>query len=368
MATIKKQLSKDNVLTFKVRYRTNGQSCSSTFGTSREAEEFVDRIERMGAVAARKSIDLPGEPRVIASGATVNECVDFYIDHRDVTRESRAYYRQWLRVHISPELGDMRINELTREDIVDWIDRANDGKRSGRTIARNFKLLHAALKGAESRGEIKSNPAFPVPRLPRTIRKKKVVFLTRGEYALFYKAMPKHYQVLVEFLVNSGLRIGEAMALTPADVNLDLGTVTVDKSWGYTSLDNVGHRTAPPKSLASERTVDVPRNVLDKLDLGGEFIFTNTRGGRVTEGALRLGAWATANRLSGLAPKRQPRIHDLRHTHASWLLDAGVSFAAVAERLGHSSVRTTADLYTHVNADSTGRILAALDQMTTPEA
>src|SRR4029077_14599120 len=94
-----------------------------------------------------------------------------------------------------------------------------------------------------------------------------MVFLTHEEFARLYSCVSEHWQPLVEFLVASGARFGEATALKPGDINLTEGTVDIRRAWRYVSGE--GHELGPPKTRRSIRTIDVADDTLAKLNLTG---------------------------------------------------------------------------------------------------
>ena len=102
------------------------------------------------------------------------------------------------------------------------------------------------------------------------------------------------------------------------------------------------------------------RDVLEKLDLWGATVFTNDIGGPINADSFRKNVWIPAMVKSGLPKHRRPGLHDLRHTHASRLIDAGIPIVAVSKRLRHSNVSITLSTYAHVAGDADERILAAL--------
>ena len=358
MAAPKKYTAKDGTETWRVRYRLQGRSCSKTFADERSAEVFGEMVDRWGIVQALEFIREPTTPR--GGRVTVAECVERYAALRQPV--TRKLYRTMARLNINPVLGEMPIGKLTPETVQLW---ANSLTGSTSTIHLTHSILYGSLVLAMSRGEIDSNPARKVSksnptgiRLPRTRATKEPVFLSRDEYALLLKATPEHYQPLIEFLTNSGCRIGEALALTPADINMRTGKVQFNKTFSVDEHGNFAIGTT--KTESSDREVAVPRRVLDQLDLSNEFVFTSPLGNRINRHTFYRRAWKKALKDSGLPAHRQPRIHDLRHTHASWLLDAGISIHAVKERLGHADVMTTLRIYGHAAADSEDRILNVL--------
>jgi integrase len=154
--------------------------------------------------------------------------------------------------------------------------------------------------------------------------------------------------------------------LTPSDVNLDTGKVRFDKSYSRRSAGDGGSRpftVGNTKTTASERAISVPKKLLERLDLSGEFVFMNSDRKPINGDSFRGNVWIPAVEASGLPSHRQPRIHDLRHTHASWLLGAGVSLPAIQKRLGHADIMTTLAMYGHPATDSEDRILEALENL-----
>ena len=269
------------------------------------------------------------------------------------------------RLYINPALGTVPISKITPEAVQLWVLGLNMSTGSVRLV---HSILSGALTLAMSRAEIQRNPAAKATksnptgiRLPRTRPVIDPIFLSRDEYELVLDAIPDHYKLLVEFLAEgTGCRIGESLALTPADVNMRTGKVRFNKT---VSCDEHGRVViGTTKTEASEREIVVPRRILERLDLSHEFVFTTPTGEMIVPQGFRTGAWYRAMKHAELPPHRTPRIHDLRHTHASWLLDQGVSIHAVQQRLGHSNVMTTLRTYGHAAADSEDRILRVLDQ------
>jgi integrase len=360
MASIKSYTSRDGLETWRVRYRLHGRSCSKTFKTKDGAEIFGEMIDRRGPEFALAFIKEPTEAQRAVRGVTVEEAVERFITLRG-DGSTRRTYRDRARLYINPTLGDVPINKLTPEAVQLWV---NSLGVSGTSVRHAQALLSGALALAVERREITSNPAKRASnamrqgiKIPRTPRARGSVFLTHDEYELVLKSIPRQYQTFVEFLAKTGCRVGEATALTPADVNLNTGKVHFNKSY---SRGEDAYEMGATKTEASDREIAVPRRLLDKLDLSGEYVFTNMDGKPINSNSFRTNVWAFAMRRTGLPAHRIPRVHDLRHTHASWLLNDGISHHAIQQRLGHSDVMTTLRTYGHPRADNEEQILAAL--------
>lgn len=362
MATVKKYIATDGAETWRVRFRQEGRSRSKTCTDQAGAEYFAGLVNQFGPERALTMVNQSTEIRQLASGPTVTECVERYISMRP-NPATRTTYTRWLNKHIVPALGGTRINQLTHEDVKLWINGQDD--LTPNSILRNRTLLSGALTEAVNRREISANPALKA-RVPRRTRnrneKRKPLMppLTREEYALIRKAVyTDSYRVMVEFLAETGCRFGEAAALTPADINLNTGTVRFCNSYSF-QPDVSTYVIGPTKTAESERVIAVKQSLLEKLDLSGEYVFTNQDGLPVKNNTFRTGPWRHALKQSGLPEHRWPHPHDLRHAHVCWLLEAGITLPAIQKRVGHADVRTTLGMYSHAMANSDELILSAL--------
>ena len=358
MASIKMYTAKDGAKNWRVRYRLQGRSCSKTFANQRSAEAFGEMVDRWGPEQALEFIKEPTTPR--AKTVTVADCVERYVALRKGV--TCKIYRDEARLHINPTLGTMPISKLTPEAVQLWVYRLDV---SAKTVRLAHSVLSGALALAMTRGELQGNPAAKVSksnptgiRLPRTHPVTEPVFLSNEEYELVLDVIPVHYKLVVEFLAATGCRIGEALALTPANVNMRTGKVKFNRT--FSRDENGKCIIGPTKTESSEREIAVPRRILEQLDLSHKHVFTTTQGTILNPCSFRSSVWNRSMRNVDLPVHRVPRIHDLRHTHASWLLNAGVSIHAVQQRLGHSSVMTTLHTYGHAAADSEDRILKIL--------
>ena len=127
------------------------------------------------------------------------------------------------------------------------------------------------------------------------------------------------------------------------------GTVRITRAWKRTYAKG-GYELGTPKTKRSIRTVNVAPPVLDKLDYTGEWLFTNRADRPVRHNGFHERVWAPAVARAGLDPR--PRVHDLRHTCASWMVASGVPLPMVQAHLGHESINTTIALYFHLDRRS----------------
>ncbi|GFG72731.1 tyrosine-type recombinase/integrase [Mycobacterium botniense] len=355
MATIRPRARADGSTYYQVRYRLDGVETSTSFDRRKDAQELCRLIETLGAARALEVLQIDRPSR---AAMTVEKWVADHIDHLTGVQPSTLHaYRAYLRNDIAPTLGAIPLSQLTDRDISRWI-RGMTG--SAKTIANKQRFLSSALSAAVKAGHLAANPAAGA-RLPRSQRRE-MVFLTRDEFAVLLAEVTEPWRPMVEFLVASGARWGEATALKPGDVDRAEHTVRITRAWKYSGSH--GYQLGPPKTRRSVRTINVPASVLDKLDYSHEWLFVNRSGGPVRIHGFQPRVWQPA--LDRAEPRigKRPRVHDLRHTCASWLIQAGVPLPVVQQHLGHESIETTVGVYGHLDrrsaqaaADAIGKLL-----------
>lgn len=366
MASLRKPRKRaDGTVAHAVLYTYAGQQTSVTFDSASEAVEFRDAVNSIGADRAMKAWGIAPTKRVLtrSTAPTVAEWLDRYISSRTgVTKATLYDYSSYLKQDIGPIIGDIPVDILSPDDISGWVQTLVERKLSGKTIANRHGFLSAALNDAVRAHLIPHNPAIGT-RIPRT-EKAEMVFLTHQEFTLLLAQFTPRWRPLVRFMVASGARFGEVTALRPSDVDRSHNTVHIGRGWKRT-YDTAGYELGAPKTKKSVRTISIAAGVLDSLDYTGEWLFTNTKGKPLRAPSFRNNVWYPAvakAQAAGLAKK--PRIHDMRHTCASWMIAGGADLYAVQRHLGHESIQTTINLYTHLDrrqaeaaADIIGKLL-----------
>ena len=352
MASIRARQRADGTAAYAVLYKHNGSQTSVTFDTEHSAVEFRDTVNQLGAERAMAAFGITPTVRAARniSGLTVADWVARYIASRSGVAKSTLYdYEMYLRNDIKPTIGGIALELLTPADVAEWV-KSMDGA-AGKTIANKHGLLSAALNEAVRAKHITANPAAGT-RLPRTERAE-MVFLTREEFKQLLAGFTHHWRPLVEFMALSGARFGEVSALKPSDVDRVNGTVRIARARKRTYVKGAMYEVGPTKTQRSVRTINVAPALLKRLDYSGQWLFTNTKGGPLELAGWRSNVWypsVARARDAGLVKK--PRIHDLRHTCASWMIQGGVPMAVVQAHLGHESISTTIGLYVHLDRSS----------------
>ncbi len=373
MASIRARRRADGTAAYAVLYTINGSQTSVTFDTEHSATEFRDTVNTLGAKRAMAAFGITPTVRAAknVSGLTVAEWVARYIASRSGVAKSTLYdYEMYLRNDIKPGIGAIPLELLTHADVADWV-KSMDGA-AGKTIANKHGLLSAALNEAVRDELIPTNPAAGT-RLPRTERAE-MVFLTRTEFAQLQQGFTEYWRPLVEFMALSGARFGEISALKPSDVNRENSTVRIARARKRTYEKGAMYEVGPTKTKRSERVINVTKAALDKLDYSGEWLFTNTRGGPLQLAGWRANVWyPSVQRAIDLGLAKRPRIHDMRHTCASWMIARGIPLPVIQQHLGHESISTTVNLYGHLDrsqaaaaADLIGADLYATEEDASP--
>lgn len=341
----------------------------------RAAEQFAKLAERVGITEASRIRDeRAGSSR--RRVPTLAEWAETYLDPagglaRAANPGTRAGYRAILDATILPRLGEMPIDAITDDDVsswMAWLESQPSKRRPGQKIAQktvrnHHALLSQVLAAADAKGLRKGNPARGVKATRQ--RRERMVVLTQTEFATLLHFVPERWKPLVMWLAGTGMRWGEATALTWGDIDRDENPMLahVDKAWqkGATAARVLG----PPKTDAGSRTISVPAPLvaeLGKPGAGDALVFHGREGGPVWPGGFYTRVWHgavdAANdgercKEAALTPiGKRPRVHDLRHSHASWMIAAGRPLPYIQARLGHEKITTTVDTYGHLLPDA----------------
>lgn len=238
--------------------------------------------------------------------------------------------------------------------------RAAAARTGPRAAGKMIGCAKTLWKFACARKLAAFNPTDGV-RKPKSARKVETVdsvidsnILSPAEYERLLEATPEEHRCAVQFLFQTGVRLGELRGLAWSDIDFASSRVLIRRQ-----RSGLTGELAPPKTEAGTRWIDLSAELVTELKrhrlrTRGEFCFT------FDERNWRSRVWAPSLRRAGL---RAVRIHDARHSHASWLLAAGADVVAVSRRLGHSDPAVTLRVYSHAvqrrGAAGLGETLAA---------
>lgn len=361
---IERRVNKDGSISFSTRIEGPRDPDSGerrrvrvTAGTERELRK---------AVAAALA-DIRDGTRVKADDRKVGEFVGWWLDNvmaSELRPTTLAAYREVLARYIDPHIGAVRLQALTPARVQEW-ERAlltAGGKRRAElapgTVRRAHGVLRAALNAAVRFGFLGRNPVSAV-RAPREPRAAPPVWTPEEARRFLDVARWHHLEPFWTLAVLTGMRRGELLGLRWSDLDLAAGEARVTVTRVRAAKGRVVESS--PKTAAGRRVVALPdeaREVLasvrrQRIAAGlaegrgfdpAERVVVTRSGTPPAPGLFR----GTLRMLCRKAGVPEVRVHDLRHIHASLLLQLGVHPKVVQERLGHASVGITLDVYSHV--------------------
>jgi integrase len=375
MASIVNRKRKDGTIGYKVQWRLGGSRTgpwqSETFDDKRAAARFQVQVEANGHRWPEGWVKGVGFAERVAVADEV-PLVDFGTAHiRRLTKAGphtqTTYLKQLNR--IVSQLADLKrvtptVQNVTSDDDQDWIVTRRKAGASPKTIANEHGLLSAIFKSAVKKGLIIRNPCEDV-KLPAlddaTETDDDKTFLTEDEFRALCDSIDASDRDFLVVAVGTGLRWGELNALKVKDLDLERrpSSLSVRRAWkwngrGEFKLEQHGrYYLGAPKTRESRRRITLAPRVVAALRRAAtdkspdELVFGASSGGRLEHGNWYQSRWQRAIKKArhdhGLS--KTPRFHDLRHTHAAWLISAGVPLPVIQKRLGHKSIQITVDVY-----------------------
>lgn len=338
-------------------------------------------------------------PEAVLAAAAAQLEVEYYGFMPDGNELVERYFVKWLevykkpnvkpitysvqernvRLNIIPRWGKYKMKEVIRSEYQEWINELRNPPKKTRkkpysegTVRRIHSIMSCAFEdGVHEFNILRENPLKKI-KIPKDDNSTGIVkYFSRAELSKFldttkpvknskYKKSMQ-YLALFTLLSRTGLRIGEALALTWDDIDLETKkTVTVSKTLVYPI--NSEPYISTPKSKSSNRTIkldDTTINIMKRHRINQKEVILRYVNYSATKDNIIFhqhdGRWLRTNivreyfkavcKRAGL-PILSP--HALRHTHAVHLLEAGANLKYVSERLGHKSVKVTADTYLHI--------------------
>ena len=257
-------------------------------------------------------------------------------------------YRSMLDSSLVPFFGPVQLTSIRPGDVQRYIAERIESGRKPATVQKAVILLKTMFKHAVEWDYLRTNPAQNV-KAPRR-EHVEMEFLTPDEIRVFLAALEPRWYALFFTATFTGMRLGELLALQWSDIDWHGGTIRVRRSvWRG--------RFQEPKSKRSVRTIGMsPRLAAVLMDHKLEtpwsehdLVFCGSDGQVIDQANLRHRVFEPTLEAAGL---RKMRIHDLRHTFASLLINQGENLKYVQQQLGHASITTTVDRYGHLMPDA----------------
>lgn len=282
-----------------------------------------------------------------------------------VKPKTYAAYESHIKNHIVPDLGDCILSQLRNDMVQRFVNNLAEKGLKSMTIERVVGTLKTGLMQAVDNELLAKNPASRIKMPMKEERNARV--LTIQEQELFIETAKEHRNGEIFILIlGTGLRIGEALALTWSDIDFENQILSVNRTQIEYCIHNNGETTyhreySSPKTKAGKRTIPLIPNLIEMLlelkqqrmrekkqfkeayqDTG--LLFCNYYGVSLNYSSVvkKMKSICKKTGLEGVHP------HTLRHTFATRGLENGIDLKVMQELLGHSKISMTADLYTHV--------------------
>jgi integrase len=268
-------------------------------------------------------------------------------------------YKAVLAKHLLPSWRDWQLREIGRQDVQQWVADKFKQQSGWQTVRNAWTLLSGILETAVEYGYLSMNPARGV-KFPQQGAREAPAIIAGDEFAKLLNELEEPYKTMVKLIAATGLRIGELLGLRWRSLDLEVGTLAVRESVYEGKLQR-------PKTQKSRRTIPLGPHAVaslkahrDRSTRKGDdaLVFPNKSDEPLRESRLLERVLQPAARRAGLG---RVTWHQFRHIHSSLLNDLRVPVKIAQEQLGHSSISTTLNIYTHVVEASHRQAIEALE-------
>jgi len=285
----------------------------------------------------------------------------------------------FFKLHILPFFGDVEVNKITSYMIREWqnemLDKENE---NGKLFSENSKAnIYASLKSmfnwATRYQGLNENPCKNMGAFGSKKNRTEMKIWSVDDFNKFIEILElenkeknekySDFIIVFKILFWTGLRIGEVLALTEEDINLHNKFIDVNKTVSYV---NKKYHTTTPKTIGSIRKVTLPENLISDLKL---YFSSDKFSKNKNKNIKHLGVFnLKSSQLRYVLEKYslqtnlpKIRLHDFRHSHASYLLFIKADITAISKRLGHDNLQTTINTYSHLYKDANDQLMKKLN-------
>jgi integrase len=336
----------------------SGKRHVKTFARKKDADAFIAKAK----VEVREGVHTADSDSV-----TVAEAANLWLTTgaaRGLERATLAAYEQHARLHIVPSLGRVKLSRLSAPMVRDFEDRLRLTGQSLSMVRKVLTNLGSLLGDAQERGLVARNVVRDLgsrrkkgverraERRSKGRLKAGVDIPLPGEIRAIVGALQGPWRPILLTAIFTGLRASELRRLRWCDVDLKQGEIHVrQRADRYNAI-------GAPKSESGERTVPLPPIVMNVATTGDGIVFVSSRGHiRSYSNLVKYGfhpAQVAAGIVTAEGTAKYTGLHTLRHFYASWLINRredgglGLTPKLVQERLGHSTIGMTFDVYGHL--------------------
>jgi integrase len=269
-------------------------------------------------------------------------------------------YKTVLAKHLLPYWRDWRLRDIGRQDVQQWVADRFKRQLGWQTVRNAWTLLSGILETAVEYGYLSTNPARGV-KFPEKELKEAPALIIGEDFMKLLEHLDEPYRTMVKLIAVTGMRIGELLAVRWRSLDLEIGTLSVRESVYEGKFQS-------PKTQKSRRTIPLgPQSILWLREhrlratrtASDDLLFGNRNGRPLRESKLLRNLLQPAAKAVGLG---RVTWHQFRHIHSSLLNDLRVPVKIAQEQLGHSSISTTLNIYTHVVDASHRKAIEALER------
>lgn len=297
---------------------------------------------------------------------TFKSLYDLYIEDMGTRlRKSTISTKKYIiELKILPYFKDRPINEIKPTDIRKWQNKLlkNDKDYSATYLKAINNQLTAMFNYAVKYYDLKENPCHKAGSIGKS-NADQMQFWTMQEYNRFIECISDREQSKAAFetLYWTGMRIGELMALTLKDIDFDNKTISINKSIQRLAKEDI---VTAPKTPKSNRIIPITDTLIDDLRDYTNKLYDL----KPTDRIFNINKYFLHYEMDRGCKKsgvKRIRLHDLRHSHASLLIELGFTPLIIAERLGHEKIETTLNTYSHLYPNKQSQVVDALQKLQT---
>ncbi len=317
-------------------------------GDRRQTQKRGFKTKREAQAWEREQLNKAGSDLDMTFGSFVERYTE---DMKTRLKENTwATKEHIIRTKLVPYFGKLRMNAITAQQIIAWQNEMMNHKdEKGNAYSPVYlktlnNQISAIFNHAVRYYNLRENPCKKAGGMGKK-KNREMLFWTKAEYLKFAESMmdkPMSYYAF-EMLYWCGIREGELLALTPADFDFEKGTVSISKTYNRLNSQDV---ITEPKTAKSNRVITMPQFLVDEIQDYLKMLYDVGEHDRmfpVTKSYLH----REMDRGAKETGVQRIRIHDIRHSHVSLLIDMGFSATAIADRVGHESIDITYN-YAHL--------------------
>ena len=301
------------------------KSTKRGFATKREAEEWL----RNFLITQKADFDMK------FADFWKMYCADMETRLREHTMRTKKYI---VELKILLYFGNKRVNDITAADIRQWQNELIKMGYSPTYLKTINNQLSAIFNYVVRYYDLKSNPCAKAGSMGKS-KAEEMDFWTGEEFRRFIDSVMNKRLSYMAFMTLywTGMRLGELLALTLADFNFETHTLRINKSYQRLHREDV---ITPPKTLKSNRTIKMPQFLCDEMQDYLKMLYEPKEDERIFT-ISKSYLHHEMNRGAKISGVKRIRVHDLRHSHVSLLINMGFTVLAIADRMEHESIDIT---------------------------